>query len=180
MYSSKRVDRIVLRQGEAKQQTNRAAELLNSAASLYRDQAWDQFRVTVDRARALALDPMIQERLAREGEFVRLVLSAEDSERQGNWKAAAAGWEKSDAIFPARQWLAMKAAVAWLMADEPRESLRTLAPLAAHQGSPFAKQANQILSELLKNFPEWATDVKAETAASNLSGEEFELIKTQE
>lgn len=179
MYTSKKVDRIVLRQREPKQETSRAADLLNSAATLYRDQAWDQFRVTVGRARALVLDPEMQQRLTREVEFVGLVLSAGESEQQRNWKAAAASWEKAYAIFPVRQWLAMKAAVAWLMADEPRESLRTLASLAAYRDGPFAKQANQILSELLKDFPEWAADVTEKTTAK-LSGEEFELVRIQE
>jgi hypothetical protein len=180
MHMSRKVDRIQMRPQGRKQQDNRAVELLNASEALYRDKVWDQFLATFERAQVLALDPAMQQRCSREVDWVRLVMSAEDSEKKHNWDEAAVSWEKASIIFPARQWAAMRAAVAWLMADRLDDALGTLSRVAQAEGQ-FAPQANQILSELSKTYPELA--LKASNTAqktSKVSGKEFELLEAKE
>ena len=180
LYRSKRVDRILMRPQGRKQQANRAIELLNSSADLYSDKSWDKFLVAVERSRVLALDSAVQQRSTHEADWVRLVMSAEDLEKKHKWAEAAELWQKSSLIFPARQWVAIRAAVAWLMADHLDEAVETLSPLAQTEGQ-LPQRAKEILGELLKTFPELAAKARnGVKTASKPVGKEFELVEVKE
>jgi hypothetical protein len=181
LYTSKRVERVVLRQQEERLRINRAAELLNAAEVLYRSKAWDQFLWTVSRARALASDSALEQRLGREVEFGRLAILAEKYEEARNWKEAAVSWQKASDIFPARPWLAMNAAVAWLIADRLEEPVQILAGLSVQAESKVARDAKQILREILKAFPELESTVLTRTKQIvKVPTPEFELVGTKE
>ena len=181
MHRSKNVDRVILRQLGGKPLDNRAKDLLNGAAVLYRDRAWDAFGATVARGKALASEPELQQRLAREVEFATLVVTAEKSEDGHKWADAAANWQKAGEMFPARQWATMKAAVAWLLADDLPQAVRSLAVLTAQSDSEPALQAKQMLADLVKAFPALeagASQIAKDTA--RISEAEFEPVKREE
>jgi hypothetical protein len=181
MHHSKNVDRIVLRQLAGEPQDDRAKDLLNGAAVLYRDRAWDQFRATVARGKALASDPELQQRLAKEVAFAGLVVTAEKSEVGHTWADAAANWQKAGEMFPARQWVTMKAAVAWLLADDLPRAVRSLAVLTAQSDSEPALQAKQMLADLVKAFPALGADAsKIAQDTARISEAEFEPVKREE
>jgi len=181
MHHSKSVDRVILRPQEGKLQDNRATDLLSSAAVLYRDRAWGEFQATVARGRALASAPELQQRLAREVEFAGLVVVAERFEDGHKWADAAANWQKAGEMFPARQWVTMKAAVAWLLADDLPRAVRPLAVLTAQSDSEPALQAKQMLAELVKAFPALEADAsKIAQETAKLSEAEFEPVKREE
>ena len=181
LLTSNLVDRVLLRQQEERQPVNRAADLLNSAEILYRNKAWDQFLVTVERARPLAMSAGLQERLNKEVTFVGLVITAEKREESRDWKEAAVSWQGASNIFPSRQWVAMKAGVAWLMADDLREAVRVLAALNASGDGEPARQAGSILRELLKAFQELDADARSAAQAANKPpAQEFELVDIKE
>jgi len=181
MHHSTSVDRVVLRQQEGKLQDDRAEDLLNAAAVQYRDRAWDRFQTFVARGRALASDPELQQRLAREVEFAGLVVTAEKLEDGHKWAAAAADWQKASEMFPARQWVTMKTAVAWLLADDLPRAVRSLAMLTAQSDSEPALQAKQMLADLVKAFPALEADArKIAQETARISGAEFEPVKRKE
>jgi hypothetical protein len=182
MHHSKSVDRVILRQEESRLLDNRAKDLLNSAEVLYRHRAWYEFGATVARGRALASAPELQQRLAREVEFARLVVTAEGLEDGHKWADAAANWQKAGEIFPARQWVTMKTAVGWLLADDLSRAVRSLAVLTAQSDSdPAALQARQMLAELVKAFPALEADArKIAQETARISGAEFEPVKREE
>jgi len=181
MHHSKDVDPVVLRPQEGKLQDNRAADLLNGAAAPYRDRAWGEFRATVARGRALASAPELQQRLAREVEFAGFVVAAEQFEDGHKWTDAAANWQKASEMFPARQWVTMKAAVAWLLADDLPRAVRPLAVLTAQSDSEPALQAKQMLAELVKAFPALEADArKIAQETAKISEAEFEPVKREE
>jgi hypothetical protein len=181
MYTSKKTDQVILRQHERERQVDRAAELLNGAEVFYKQQAWDQFLAIVDRAQHLAVQPALRERLKREVDFAHLVMGAQSAEELHDWPQAGAKWQGSYEIFPARRWLAMKAAVAWLMADDLPSAVRPLASLSAEPEGQLPLDAKQILGELVKQFPELAEAAgKAAGNAPKPTGAEFELIGDKE
>ena len=181
LHHSKRVDPVVLRKQERKLQDDRARDLLNGAEVLYRDRVWDEFLATVDRGRALASNPDVQQRLNREVEFVRLVMLAESRENSRAWAAAAEDWQKAGLMFPARQWVTMKAAVAWLLADDLARAVQSLAVLTAQSDGEPALQAKQMLVELCRAFPDLETEAqKIAQQTAKVSGQEFEQIRNEE
>jgi hypothetical protein len=177
MYTSKKTDQVILRQHERERQADRAAALLNGAEVLYKQRAWGQFRAIVERAQVLAIEPALQQRLTHEVDFVRLVMAAQGAESVRDWKAAAIDWQKCYAIFPVRRWLAMNAAVAWLMADDLASAVQPLVSLSAQGEGPLPEEATQILGELIKAFPDLkAAATKTGAEAVKPSGQEFEAV----
>ncbi len=182
MYRSKTVDRLPLKRDNATLQDTRARDLLNSAEALYRARAWDEFHATVTRGKALASETPLQQRLARETEFARLMMEAERAEEQANWAGAAASWQKGRDLFAVREWVSMKAAVAWLLADDLAGGVRALAVLSAQSDSEVAVQARQMLADLVKEFPALDADARkaAEATVKAVPGAEFEKIQDEE
>lgn len=182
MYASKKLDPIVMRPHEGKLLANRAKDLLNDAEIKYRSKAWDDFLMTVKRARILASDdPALQTRLDQEIKFVGLVMEAQKAQEAHNWKEAAVPWQQAGELFPARQWVTMNAAVAWLMADDLPAATLSLAVLGAQSEGELAQQAKQILQGILTSFPELeAAARKKAQETPKVTAIEFELIKDKE
>ena len=162
--------------------------MLNGAEGLYRKRAWNEFLATVERGRVLASDPSVRERLIREAEFAKLVVEAEALEggqswsgSAPRWQEAARKWQEAYEKFPVRQWVTMKAAVAWLLAGDLPRAVRSLAILTVQSDSESTRQAKQLLAELVKAFPALEVEAgKAVQEAGKVSGAEFELIKHEE
>jgi hypothetical protein len=181
LHRSRLTGPVVLKPGGGELQDNRAKDLLNAAEAFYRARAWDPFLANVGRGKALASSPDLQQRLSREVDFAAHVKEAERLEESHSWPDAAAGWQKAAELFPAREWVAMKSAVAWLMADDLPHAVQALAVLAAQSESAAATQAKAMLADLLKAFPALEADArKAADGARKASGAEFELIKHEE
>jgi hypothetical protein len=182
LYASKKLDPIIMRPHEGKLLANRAKDLLNDAGIKYQSKAWDEFLITVERARVLASDdPELQIRLDQELKFVRLVTEAQKAQEAHNWKEAAAPWQRAGELFPARQWVTMNAAVAWLMADDLSAATLCLAVLSAQSEGELARQAKQILQEILTSFPDLeAAARKKAQETPKVTAIEFELIKDKE
>lgn len=179
MYQSKTVDEVVLARHSLRLQDTRAKELLNGAEPLYRDRAWEEFRATVLRGRALASDPNIQQRLTSEAEFAGLVMEAKALEETQKWADAAAKWQAAHELFARREWVSMNAAVAWLLADNLTRAVHTLADMANRTESELTRQAKQMLAELTQAFP--ALEAEAVRASRETTkvpvGAEFEFIR---
>jgi hypothetical protein len=181
LYRSRDTVPVVLRRADQKLQDTRAKDLLNAAEPLYGSRAWDQFRLTVNRGRALAADPAVQLRLTQEVAFADLVLAAEAAEGRRRWPDAATSWQTAAELFPAREWVAMKAAAAFLLADDLARAVRSLAVLATQSDSETAAQAKAMLAGLVKAFPEQeAAARKAAEGAARVSGPEFERFQDEE
>jgi hypothetical protein len=182
MYHSRTIDPIVLAPGARTRQHDRAKELLNSAEPFYQNRQWGEFRATVNRGKALAAGPDLQQRLASEADFAGLVITAEALEKERKWADAAARWQKAGDLFDRRHWVAMRAAVAWLLADDPAPAVRALAVMAAQADGDLLSQAKQMLAELVQAFP--ALQPEAEKAARSATkppaGAEFEKVRDQE
>jgi hypothetical protein len=100
---------------------------------------------------------------------------------RSHWPDAAAKWQKAAELFPVREWVRMKSAVAWLMADDLPRAVQSLAVLEAQSESAVAIQGKTMLADLLKAFPALEADArKAADGAGKVSGAEFELIKHEE
>ena len=180
-HHSRVIDPVFLRPKETAVQDQRAKELLTGAEPFYRDRSWDKFLAKVDRGRALASSPELQQRMAREVDFANLAVKAEAAEGSHRWSEAAECWQKAGDIFPVRQWATMKAAVAWLLADNVPAGARALAIVAARSDADPAPQARRMLADLVKAYP----DLEAETSRAaqgvvRITGDEFELIKHEE
>ncbi len=182
IYASKKLDPIIMRPHEGKLLVNRAKDLLNDAGIKYQSKAWDEFLITVGRARVLASDdPALQVRLDQEIKFVRLVMEAQKAQEAHNWKEAAVPWQRAGELFPARQWVTMNAAVAWLMADDLPAATLSLAVLSAQSEGELAQQAKQILQEIFTSFPELEAAVRKKAQETpKVTAIEFELIKDKE
>jgi hypothetical protein len=180
-HHSRTVDSVLLRPRDAAVQDKRAKALLNDAEPMYRDRAWDDFLAAVTRGKALSTDPELQQRLSHEVDFASLAKAAEESESARKWSDAAAKWQKASEIFPARQWATMRAAIAWLLADDLTRGVRVLAVVAAQSEGDAAVQAKRMLTDLIKSFPALQAEAtKAAEAAAKISGVEFEPIKHEE
>jgi hypothetical protein len=182
IYASKKLDPIIMRPHEGKLLVNRAKDLLNDAEIKYQSKAWDDFLMTVKRARVLASDdPALQIRLDQEIKFVGLVMEAQKVQGAHNWKEAAVRWQQAGELFPARQWVTMNAAVAWLMADDLSAATLSLAVLSAQSEGELAQQSKQILQGILTSFPELdAAARKRAQETPKVTAVEFELIKDKE
>jgi hypothetical protein len=182
MYQSKVADRLVLQRDNETLQDGRARDLLNSAEPLYHARAWEEFRATVTRAKALASGGPLRERLATETEFARLVMEAEHAETEMNWAAAAIQWQNAMPLFPAREWVAMRAAIGWLLADDVAKGVRTLALLSAQSSSELATRARSILANLTTTFATLEAEARQVTAGAvkRAAEEEFERLENEE
>jgi len=181
LHQSRLISPVVLKPRGQELQDVRAKNLLNDAEPLYRKRAWDRFLVNVVRGKVLASSQELQQRLSREVEFATLVKEAASLEEAGTWGDAAARWQKAAGLFPAREWVAMKSAVAWLLVDDLTRAVQSLAVLAAQSESATASRAKSLLADLLKAFP--ALEAEATTAAQRagkITGDEFEVIKHEE
>ena len=183
LYRSKVIERLILKPTEQASPDSRAKQLLNDASVLYGRREWKQFRATVERGRLIASASELKQRLSREAEFAALIMAAEAAQQSDsrNWRKAAEDWEKACDLFPARQWVTMNAALASLYADDLNRAVRVLAILSKQSDNEPARQAEKMLAELLKAFPELRS-VAAEAAATTakIAGPEFELIKHEE
>jgi len=122
----------------------------------------------------------VQQRAGREVDWVRLVISAEDSEKRHMWTEAAVGWKKASELFLARQWVTMRAATAWLMADHLEDAMNTFERIGESDGQ-FSLQASQISDELGKAFPEVQTKSADRVVDSKKNyGKEFEIVEVKE
>jgi hypothetical protein len=181
MYHSKAIDPVVLRRPDLTLQDTRARDLLNDAEALYRDRAWEQFQMTVNRGRVLATDPALQLRLAQEVEFVRLVMEAEAADEARRWADGAGSWQKAADLFPARQWVAMKAACSFLLADDTLRAARCLASVGAQSDIELAVRAKQLLASLVNAFPGLEAEARrAAESTARISGAEFEKYQDEE
>jgi hypothetical protein len=182
LYRSKSVGPVTLTRQTSKVQDSRAKELLNSAEPLYRDRAWEQFRATVQRGKALASNQQVQQRLSKEVEFATLVMNAAASQKSLQWTAAAEQWQKAYELFVRREWAGINAAVAWLLADEPARAVGTLAGLAAQSDTEVARQARQMLAELTEVFPALAAEAQRVSGQTTRvpAGAEFERFAEEE
>ena len=181
LHHSRLISPVVLKPRGQELQDARATDLLNTAEPFYRERAWDRFLLNVARGKVLASSPALQARLGREVEFATLVKEAEALEEARNWDDAAARWQKAAELFPVREWVAMKAAVAWLMVDDLTRAVQALAALSAQSDSAAALRARSLLADLLKAFP--ALEAEANAAAQRavrVAGVEFEVIRHEE
>jgi hypothetical protein len=180
LYHTKHIERLVLKPKEPVSPDTRARELLNDARALYARREWTRFQAAVGRGKLIASAAVLKERLSREAEFAALALAAEAAQQSDgrDWGRAAENWEKASRLFPARQWVTMNAALAALYADDIERAARVLAVLSAQSDSDQARQAQKMLAELLKAFPELGPQAtKAAAATAKVSGEEFEIVK---
>jgi hypothetical protein len=181
LHRSRLIERVVLKPGGQELQDTRARDLLNAAEALYRERAWEPFLDMVGRGKVLASSPELQQRLSREVDFATHVREAETLENRRAWSDAATRWQKAADLFQAREWVAMKSAVAWLMADDLPRGVQSLAVLGAQSDSAAALQAKALVGDLLKAFPALEAEArKAAQGAAKASGVEFELIKQEE
>jgi len=184
LHHSKLIAPVVLKPGGQDLQDARAKDLLGIAEAHYYKQAWNPFLANVGRGKVLASIPELQQRLSREVDFATFVVEAESLEKGpdgSNWPDAAAKWQKAAELFPVREWVRMKSAVAWLMADDLPHAVQALAVLGAQSESAVAIQGKAMLADLLKAFPALEADArKAAEGAGKVSGAEFELIKHEE
>ena len=125
-----------------------SARLLNEAADLYALRQWTGFRDKIREARILGDDPALLSRLDRELKFVDAVVDASNAEREAppRWDVAATEWTSAGDLFPVRAWTMEKAALAWLMADNPRNAARALS--AALSSGTRSEQASQLVQGL--------------------------------
>lgn len=179
IYHSKNVKPVVLKRETLVVKDARAKELLNDAEISYGARAWPEFNAAVTRAKALAADGQLQQRLSNESAFVQLVMRAEGAEKLSNWAEAATNWQKARDLFTAREWVGMRAAVAWLMADELSKAVRALSALGTQSDSELARQARQMTSDLTKEFPTLQSDADAAAAATQKTTGQAEFVKIQ-
>ena len=143
LHKSKLIDPVVLKPRGQELQDARAKDLLSIAEAHYHTQAWSPFLANVSRGKVLASSPELQQRLSREVDFATYVMEAESLEKGpggSNWPDAAAKWQKAAELFPVREWVTMKSAVAWLMADDLPPAAQSLAVLGAQSDSEVAIQ----------------------------------------
>jgi hypothetical protein len=180
LYHSKSFSRVALSSHTAPDRDARAKELLRSAERLYSGRAWDEFRVVVQRAKALASDVTLVERLSHEMEFAAFAMTAADLEKSRNWSEAAEQWQKAFEHFPRREWTGMNASVAWLLGDNPSSAVRILAMLSSQSDSDISRQARQMLGEMTKAFPELLAEAQRASRVSPLGpGLEFERFESK-
>jgi caspase domain-containing protein len=181
LYASKSVTTVTLGRTTAKMQDRRATELLNSAERLYVERAWEEFRATLQRGKALASNAQLVQRMSNEVEFASLVMSATSMERERKWAEAAEQWQKAQSLFVRREWAALNAAVAWLLADNTSRAVATLAVLATQSETDVSRQARQMLTELTTAFPALAAEAQriARAATRLPEGQEFERIANE-
>jgi hypothetical protein len=181
LYHSKNVGPVALKRASPILHDTRAKELLNNAESAYRARAWQEFSAAVSRAKVLASSTELQTRLANESDFVQSVMKAEAAELSQNWPEAAVHWQKARDLFLSREWVAMKAAVAWLLADDLFHGISALAALAARSDSETAVQARRMVADLTTSFPALKAD--ADAAARGVEKKpavEFEKIQHED
>jgi hypothetical protein len=182
IYQSKTVRPVVLRRESQVVQDTRAKELLNNAEGAYRARAWQEFHAAVTRARALASDALLQQRLTNESDFAQAVMRAEAAETSLNWSEAATNWQKARDLFAIREWVGMKAAVAWLLADDLPRGVQALAVLGAGSDSELAVRARQMVTDLTKSVPALKAEADEAAHATNKipGGVEFAKIQKEE
>jgi hypothetical protein len=155
---------------------------LNGAEAAYHQRAWGQFQDAVTRARVFASDAPLQQRLGDEVEFVSLVTQAEAAEQARQWADAAARWQKASGLFPAREWVGLRAGTAWLLGDELARGLQVLSMLAAQSDSDLARRARRMTDDLIKAYPAVKYDAeKAGAQAQKLTlTTEFERVQEKD
>jgi uncharacterized caspase-like protein len=181
LYKSKVAEPVFLGHGDPDNQDRRARDLLNSAEPLYRARSWEAFRASVKRGRVLATGATLQRRLASEVEFAERILAAEVDESAARWPEAAANWEKAARLFPARPWVQLRSAIAWLIADDVARAMRPLTVVARQAEESLAEQARVMSAALVKAFPALEAEATLDAEApAPPAGPEFELVEPEE
>lgn len=181
LETSDKTDPFIMRPKSAASLSNRAATLLNSAESFYVSRDWRPYLATMERARALAPDAALRERLERETDFARNVMAAESEMAAGRWSEAAAKWRKAASLFPSRRWALMNAAIALTLCNQLEDAVLVLRNLSVSGRGEVKEKSSQLLTELLAAMPELqqvASAGKEEIAATN--SVEFEKVAVKE
>lgn len=179
LYRSKSIESVRLRRGDPNVNDDRAVELLNKAENLYSARSWEDFVQVVERGGTVAQDPALRQRLTSETEFARIVMAAEAAEEQRVWTKAAESWNQARTLFPRRDWVALKAGVAWLLADDVAQAVNALATLAAESDSEVARQAAGIVLDLTKSIPALEVAVRQITEKTAKVPPQPEFAKVQ-
>ena len=180
LETSDKTDLFSMRPTTAASLSNRAAALLNSAETLYMSRDWRPYLATMERAQALAADGTLRERLDRETEFSRNVISAEEEMASDKWSDAATKWRKAATLFPSRQWVLMNAALALVLCNKLEDAVPILRNLSRSGKGELLEKSSRLLKELVAAMPELQQVPADKEEAEAAKSPEFEKVAVKE
>lgn len=178
MLTSLNFDASLLSIATPRPRSNRAAELVNQAKSLYADRSWSQYLEVFQTAKAIVGDPALASRIDEELSWVSEVEAAESAADKNVCKEESIHWDRAYQLFPARVWTLERAALSKLKCDQEEEAIPLLVRLSLVANEPNASRAKAMLASLSKSNPmigELAKKIPADAAPTG--GAEFELVE---
>jgi hypothetical protein len=169
---------VTLKAADPTKIPNKLDILWVQAKQYYDERSIEDFRDVIDRARALATRDDLKQRLDQEQAFADAAIKARNTDHNDK-QSAAQYWRQAYALFPTRTWLALNAAIDFLMADKVPDAIELLSPVAAASNGPDASEAQRILDGLRATLP--GISPRAETSIANglILGPEFAPWKNQ-
>ncbi len=173
-----RLDRTILSGSGNKAKSDRPREMIQKACAYYHSRAWDTYLPMMRVANALVEDSAMRSHISAEIQFAELIQKAEVEAARNDNKQAAQSWKEAAALFPSRNWVRMKAALAALAIDDVQSALEELAEMPSGPDGSIPDRADLLWAELAASFPQEARLARAVATKAPMA-EEPECVVQQ-
>jgi hypothetical protein len=157
-----RFDATILSGSSNKAKSNRPQEMLERACPYYHSRAWETYLPMMQVAKTLNEDPAVRSHIGTEIQLAELIQQAE-AQAGKNKELAAQLWKQAASIFPGRNWVRMKAALAALAIDDVQGAMTELAAMPAGPDASIPERSGLLWTELARGFPKEAELAKSAT-----------------
>lgn len=153
---SDKLDPTILSGSGNKAKSNRPQEMLEKACPYYHSRAWETYVPIMHVANSLIEDGTVRSHISAEIQLAEVIQKAETAAANKNDKQAAQLWKQAAAMYPGRNWVRMKAALAALAIDDVQSALAELAGMPTGPDASISERSDLLWAELARSFPKEA------------------------
>jgi hypothetical protein len=170
-------DPTILSGSANKAKSNRAQEMLEKACPYYHSRAWETYIPVMHVANSLIEDATVRSHISAEIQLAEVIQRAETAAANKNYEQAAGLWKQAAAMYPGRNWVRMKAALAALAVDDVQSALAQLAGIPTGPDVSISERSNLLWAELARSFPKEAELARSGATKPQMAEEPECVIK---
>jgi caspase domain-containing protein len=174
---SDKLDPTILSGSSNKAKSNRPQEMLEKACPYYHSRAWETYVPIMRVANTLTEDPAGRLHISAEIQLAELIQKAEAEGANNNNGQAAQLWKQAAAMYPGRNWVRMRAALAALAMDDVQSALAELAAMPTGPDASIPERSNLLWAELSRSFPKQAELARSAATQPQMAEEPECVIK---
>ena len=172
-----KLDSTILSGSANKAKSNRAQEMLEKACPYYHSRAWETYIPVMHVANSLIEDATVRSHISAEIQLAEVIQRAETAAANKNYEQAAGLWKEAATMYPGRNWVRMKAALAALAVDDVQSALTELAGIPTGPDVSISERANLLWAELTRSFPKEAELARSAASKPQVAEEPECVIK---